>query len=148
MQVKLLKTSNDRRELSKTTSTVATLACKLKENTSILQPVIIVQGDISSYASVNYMYIPAFKRYYFVDNITACIGNILEFSGSVDVLNTYKNEIKNITTFIERQEKIYSPYILDSELPTRVNRFREKKNIGTVGESNDCYYLTVNNGGD
>ena len=71
----------------------------------------------------------------------------LEISMHVDVLKTYSSQIRSISTLILRQENVYSPYYEDKEALVRVNRFREKKNIGTVGGSDSNYYLTVNNGG-
>ena len=65
----------------------------------------------------------------------------------VDVLKTYASQIRSISTLILRQENVFSPYYEDKETLVRVNRFREKKNIGTVGGNDNNYYLTVNNGG-
>ena len=64
-----------------------------------------------------------------------------------DDLNTYKDDIRGITTLIERQENVYSPYFVDEEMLVRTTRFREKKNIGVIGGNIAYYYLTVNNGG-
>ena len=48
---------------------VAAPDCKLKENTSIMNPSIIITG-LDSWTTVNYAYIPDFRRYYFVQNVT------------------------------------------------------------------------------
>ena len=95
----------------------------------------------------NYAYIREWGRYYFVNDIVEMPAEQIQVSLHVDVLNTYKDNIRSITTLIERQENIYSPYFVDEEMLVRTTRFREKKNIGVIGGNTAYYYLTVNNGG-
>ena len=148
MTLELMNTSADKRYLSKSTSLVKKVTCKIKEGTSIINPTVII-GKLStnSIRKCNYAYISEFGRYYFINDITESTASQLAISMHVDVLNTYKSQIRSISTLILRQENIYSPYYEDKETLVRVNRFREKKNIGTVGGSDTNYYLTVNNGG-
>ena len=48
----------------------------------------------------NYCYIHDLNRFYFVEKITHCNGNIKTFHIKCDVLKTYANEIKNATAII------------------------------------------------
>lgn len=148
MTLELMNTSADKRYLSKSTSLVKKVTCKIKEGTSIINPTIII-GKMSakSIRKCNYAYISDFGRYYFINDIIETTANQLEISMHVDVLKTYASQIRSISTLILRQENVFSPYYEDKEALVRVNRFREKKNIGTVGGSDTSYYLTVNNGG-
>ena len=66
----------------------------------------------------------------------------LIFKCSVDVLYTYRNEIKRLKTYVERQENKYNKYIIDSEYPIRCERELELVNVGSVG-SEISYILTV-----
>ena len=148
MTLELMNTSADKRYLSKSASVVKKVTCKIKEGTSIINPTVIIgKMSASSIKKCNYAYISDFGRYYFINDIIETTASQLEISMHVDVLNTYKSQIRSISTLILRQENIYSPYYEDKEGLVRVNRVREKKNIGTVGGSNTSYYLTVNNGG-
>ena len=148
MTLELMNTSSDKRYLSKSTSLIKKVTCKIKEGTSIINPTVIIKKLSDGHIrKCNYAHISEFGRYYFINDITEAPANQLEISMHVDVLKTYSSQIRGISTLILRQENIYSPYYEDKEALVRVNRFREKKNIGTVGESDTNYYLTVNNGG-
>ena len=148
MTLELMNTSADKRYLSKSTSLVKKVTCKIKDGTSIINPIVIIgKMSASSIRKCNYAYISDFGRYYFINDIIETTGSQLEISMHVDVLKTYASQIRSISTLILRQENVYSPYYEDKETLVRVNRFREKKNIGTVGGADTNYYLTVNNGG-
>ena len=148
MTLELMNTSSDKRYLSKSTSLIKKVTCKIKEGTSIINPTVIIKKLSDGHIrKCNYAHISEFGRYYFINDITEAPANQLEISMHVDVLKTYSSQIRGISTLILRQENVYSPYYEDKEALVRVNRFREKKNIGTVGGSDTNYYLTVNNGG-
>ena len=148
MTLELMNTNADKRYLSKSTSLIKKVTCKIKEGTSIINPTVIIKKLSDGHIrKCNYAHISEFGRYYFINDITEAPANQLEISMHVDVLKTYASQIRGISTLILRQENIYSPYYEDKEALVRVNRFREKKNIGTVGGSDTNYYLTVNNGG-
>ena len=148
MILELMNTSADKRYLSKSTSLIKKVTCKIKEGTSIINPTVIIKKLSDGHIrKCNYAHISEFGRYYFINDITEAPANQLEISMHVDVLKTYSSQIRGISTLILRQENIFSPYYEDKEALVRVNRFREKKNIGTVGGADTNYYLTVNNGG-
>ena len=148
MTLELMNTSSDKRYLSKSTSLIKKVTCKIKEGTSIINPTVIIKKLSDGHIrKCNYAHISEFGRYYFINDITEAPANQLEISMHVDVLKTYAAQIRGISTLILRQENVYSPYYEDKEALVRVNRFREKKNIGTVGGADTNYYLTVNNGG-
>ena len=148
MKLTLMKTSSDKRDLSKSTTTIKTVNCKIKEGTSIINPTVIINKMSASHIKqCNYARITDFDRYYFITDIVETTANQLEISMHVDVLNSFKDDIRGITTLIVRQENVFSPYFVDEEMLVRTTRFREKKNIGVIGGNNAYYYLTVNNGG-
>ena len=149
MTLELMNTNADKRYLSKSTSLIKKVTCKIKEDTSIINPTVIIKKLSDGHIrKCNYAHISEFGRYYFINDITEAPANQLEISMHVDVLKTYASQIRGISTLILRQENIFSPYYEDKEALVRVNRFREKKNIGTVGGADTNYYLTVNNGGE
>ena len=151
MKVILYKSRADNRQLDKSSklSKVKTLDVHLKDDTSIIEPTLVCSLLSHAKLSVaNYLYIPDFGRYYFINNIVEKTGRVFEIACHIDVLQTYKDDIKAITALILRQERVYHPYIEDGELLVRNDRYFEKKNIGIVGNGADNYYLTVNNGGE
>ena len=71
--------------------------------------------------AANYAYIPEFNRYYFINDIISVRKNIWQLVMNVDVLMSFKNEIKNTNAFISRNEYDYDSDIYDRELPTKQN---------------------------
>lgn len=148
MNVTLMTTMSDKRELNKSLRTIGNADCHIKDGTSIIDPIIIIsKSTFDNVKQLNYAYIPDFNRYYFVNNVTVDTAQTMAIEMHVDVLYTYRAGIKNISTLIVRQENVYSDYLVDSMLPVRNNRFKIKRNVGEVGDGN-YYYLTVNGGGE
>lgn len=120
-----------------------TIDCQLKEPTNIMHPIIIVPYNISYV--VNYAYIPIFKRYYYVTDITYLTGNRIEAQFEVDVLATYKDNISSYSCFVERSASNYNLYMDD-------NLVSNTENIGPsspdrVGITNFQYPYDYGEGG-
>ena len=111
--IHLMVNTSSKEVLDKQTSTIRTVTGTLREGTSIVDPVIKIEGDLSEFTKCNYMYIPEFGRYYYVTDIKSVINNIVEFSAHVDVLNTYKDQIRSNVAIIHRQENDWNLYLND-----------------------------------
>ena len=72
------------------------------------------EEDVSNLLFCNYAYIPAFRRYYFVSDVTAITSKLFQLTLNVDVLMSFKDEILMNTALIARNENDYSPLITDS----------------------------------
>lgn len=107
--------------VAKSPTTLATLNGTLRDECSIIDPIITFEGDITQYALANYMYISQFKRYYFINNITSISQKLFEVSGHVDVLMSFKEQILNNTAIIQRQESNWNLYINDGSFMTYQN---------------------------
>ena len=94
--VLFLKNLSDKNEFGKKFATTSgdldalLLEGKLLFDQSIERPVMIINGNVSEY---NYMYIPEFKRYYFISDIEYKAGGIQYVHGEVDPLQSFKAEI-------------------------------------------------------
>ena len=117
IDVNLYVNSSPVEALSKTISGGLTYGCVLKEHTSILRPKILIatSDNITGY---NYMYIQAFGRYYFIDDIVSTNDGRWEISAHVDVLTTYETAIKSNSAVIKRSEQLYNLYLDDPEYKT------------------------------
>lgn len=147
MIVKFYATDSPKNQLYKALRPVAEKEVTWKSQTEITKPTIILKYEDSLLQS-NYCYIEKFNRYYYIDSIRLGLGNVLEVECSVDVLMSYADDIANISTIIDRQENVYSPYIRDNMLLTRCDRIVDKKNIGVIPtDGNYKIVLTVTNGG-
>lgn len=119
-----LQVNNSEKErLDKNITDIATISGTLREKTSLIDPVIVIEGDLSNYVNCNYMTIQAFNRSYFINNITSVSNNLFEISAHVDVLTTYKTQIRTNDAIIARQEKKWNLYLNDGVFKTYQNPF-------------------------
>lgn len=100
------------------------------------------------YLNCNFFYIPDYNLWYYRETVNEQMGDILKFIVHVDPLQSLKDYVNNLYTLIVRQENIYSPYMVDSKLPTRVNRVKDVKKIGQldVDQTGKCIVITVTGG--
>lgn len=83
----------------------------LKENCSIITPAILLDGyqftgrNYDNLFKFNYMYIEEFERYYFITDITLISNQLIEITGRVDVLESFKNDIYNMEGVLYRTNK-------------------------------------------
>lgn len=71
--------------------------------------------ECSEVPTFNYVYIKDFNRYYFVRSIVSVRQNLYEITCDVDVLMTYKEDIKKSYCVISRNQFYNNPYIIDSQ---------------------------------
>lgn len=141
--IKLQYNKSPINQVSKSVSDVLEVSGKLREDSSILNPVINIQADLADLTGVNYMYISAFgHRSYFVTDIRARLGGIVEISGRVDVLMTYKDDIRDSTGIISNQQKIYNLYINDGSFRVRADSSVLTKNFPS-GFTGSSYILAI-----
>lgn len=108
-------TSSEKRELDKTVSYSITLTGTLRNTSSVVDPVIIIDRSASTLALCNYMSIPTFGRYYFITDVIALSDNLCEVHGHCDVLSTYKTGIRSNRAIIGRsaQEGNWNLFLTD-----------------------------------
>lgn len=110
----LLQTNNsERNRVTKDLSTIATVTGTLKEETSIIDPVIKIECALADVTSCNYLTIASFGRSYFVNNIRSIREGLVEFTCHVDVLSSFADEIKANKAIIRRQENDWNLYLND-----------------------------------
>lgn len=100
-------------KLDKTLTTITTLTGTLKTETSIIDPVIIVEGALSNLKTCNYCAISEFGRSYFVNNIKSIRNNLIELTCHVDVVSTYKSQIRSQFAIVRKQENNWNLYLND-----------------------------------
>lgn len=103
MDIQLCVNSSENNSIGKKVSVQDIVSCKVKDTMSVERPVIMLEysGDMTN---VNYVYIPKFSRYYFVTDVIPMTGGRYELHCYVDVLESYKNQILNLTCIIDKQE--------------------------------------------
>ena len=103
------------------TSGHADLVCNLKDNTSVLAPVLEVafvglEPTDPMTEGYNYCYIDKFERYYFVTDWKYYRG-LWYASCTVDVLASYKTKIGALSKYVNRSASNYDLDLADSVYP-------------------------------
>lgn len=113
MQVKLWKNFSKKYNSTKQPddSLAVVKNATLKSPTSVESPTFILEGN-----DIDYNYVQALGHYYFVDNIILSANNIMELQCSQDLLATYKNNIGNYTTMVNRAASNYDLWLPDSQM--------------------------------
>lgn len=111
--VALQNNASPKNQLSKSVSGVLSVSGTLKDGTSVVDPVILVQAPLSTLVNANYMTIAAFGRSYFITDIRSIREGLVEISGHVDVLSTYASGIRGNRAVIYRQENDWNLYLDD-----------------------------------
>lgn len=95
----------------------------LKQGTSIIDPVIIVETNngVRGLAKGNYLYCGMFYRYYFITDIVAVSATLTEIHCHVDVLASFAGDIRENTAIVKRQEKQWNLYLNDGSLKVYQN---------------------------
>lgn len=85
----------------------------LRDAGDIGRPAVEVAGDASTY---NYMYIPGFGRYYYLDEPVRTVTGLTLLTGRVDVLMSFDTQIRACSTIAARTgQGMQNAYIPDTE---------------------------------
>lgn len=117
--------TSDTNVLDKMVGPIVEVTGTLRRESSIIRPIIEFEGTLPT--NCNYMTIPQFGRSYFVDDIISTGNNRFEIHAHVDVLTTYKNEIRACTGIIARQEFDWNLYVDDGVFKIYSNRILDIK---------------------
>lgn len=120
--------------VNKDISEIVSIQGTLRRGCSIIDPVITVQLDGNTVwrSGFNYIYIEAFSRYYYVTNIISVAGQIesttqvnpvglWDIHCHVDVLMSFKDQIKSQKAVVARQEAKYNLMLDDGIFMTYQN---------------------------
>lgn len=111
--ISLQRNNSERNRVTKDVENLMTVSGELKTETSIVDPVILIECDLSAVTGCNYVSIPTFGRSYFVNNIRSIRSGLVEFSCHVDVLSSFAEQIKQNTAIVRKQENNWNLYLND-----------------------------------
>lgn len=114
MQIQLYKDFNKRVNSTKIPAGVhfESVGVELKRPTNIINPVFVLT---SNYVNANYVYVPDWGRYYFVNDKVFGNNNLIELHCALDVLATYRSDILSYDAYVERTShpNYFNPDIRD-----------------------------------
>lgn len=124
-----------------------TLTIELKEQTSIINPQITVyKSTLTDVDKYNYVYIAKFSRYYFIRN-WHWLNGIWLADCEVDVLASYRDDIRGSTQYVLRSSSSFDGRIIDTLYPTDteidplINNATVRGAFATIADG--CYILGV-----
>ena len=120
-QIKLQINNSEKNAFTKSITDIVTLTGALRNESSIIDPTIIIEYDISNLTSCNYATIETFGRKYFVNNIKSIRNNLLELTLHCDVLSSFATQILSNTAIVYRQENQWNLYLNDGVFKTYQN---------------------------
>lgn len=113
MQVALMNNRSLPNVLNKTVSTTATYDAQMV--TAIDDKQIVVRValpyDAVNWKAINYMEVDG--AYYYIDSVKHIANGVAEINGSIDLLMTYRDAIKQLNVLAERSTSHGSPNITD-----------------------------------
>lgn len=119
--ISLQRNNSERNRVSKDVENIMTVSGELKTETSIVDPIILIECDLSDVTGCNYVSIPTFGRSYFVNNIRSIRTGLVEFSCHVDVLSSFAEQIKKNTAIVRKQENNWNLYLNDGSFKVYQN---------------------------
>lgn len=119
--IKLQRNNSPDNKLTKNITDIVEFSGELRNETSIIDPVILIETTMSNVKGCNYFTVPNFGRKYFIKNIRTIRNGLIEISGHCDVLSTYAKDIRECTGITRRQEKEYNLLLNDGSLKVYQN---------------------------
>lgn len=155
MQMVLYTNNSDNRTLSKSLTEISTVEMTLKNDTDIMNPVIILSGGYLPPAA-NYAYISTLSRYYYITGQRIIPGKMLEITLKEDVLMSWRVFLtQHAQVIAERSTNVPNKKLPDN-VPVLANRnviykkFNDSAGFfGSDKITSDtyCYILSVAAGG-
>ncbi len=113
MTATLYVNTSDNRYLSKSISSQGSVPAVLKEDTDLMQPVIILENS-AQVQQANYVYLDDFGRYYYIEDKTFSHQRMY-LSLRVDVLMSFAAGINNCDCIALRSTNKYNSYLNDAK---------------------------------
>lgn len=144
MTIDLYSNVSDNRDINKNISLISSgISYTLKDEECSFEHPIIVLTSSKFNKDCNYAYIPEYGRYYFVADKRFVRGGRIELHLEVDVLYTYREQIKQCVGIVKRSNSQGNDYLPDEMLKvTSQIRTNVYQSSGSFNSTLD-YVLTV-----
>lgn len=149
MTLALYENKSDEIVVEKKLSHIATYEGYLKNESSITKPSILIEGvfNIGNNINANYMYLPDYRRYYYITDIIQKRANLVQINARVDVLMSFKNELQNCSGIVKKQYSKNSLYLDDGSLKIYQDKYIICKEFPSGFPKGNDNYILVTAGG-
>ena len=144
----LQRNGSETNKVDKSLSDLLTLSGTLRAECSIIDPTFQVEADLANLTGCNYCSVQAFGRSYFVRNIISVRAGLVELVCHVDVLSSFKAQLRANTGVIRRSESssLYNLQLNDGSLVAYQDPYILTEPF-TNGFDGNCFILAVASGG-
>ena len=111
MVITAYKLAEDGHHIPKHFDLVTTLTGSVRGEITVETPIVRIEAPSADF---NYIYIPDFKRYYYVLDKAHVRTGIVDLVCKVDVLQSHYKEIIKCPMIAERSDSTYNPMIVDA----------------------------------
>ena len=149
MDIKLCNNASETNIINKRITDVHTVSgATIKGNLSYENPVIVLAYSDSIAHNINYMKITELNRCYFITDIINLTGGRYEIHGKVDVLESFKAQILQLSAIIDKQSNIsnVNMYLDDGSFMVENKEFNTVINF-PGGFNDGGEYILVTAGG-
>lgn len=96
----------------------------IKDNCSVMTPDFIVSASLADLARSNYLEVPIWGRFYYIDDLVTMPGGRVSIRCREDVLTSNAEQIGDLYAYLDRteQESDRAKYLADSSVPTELRR--------------------------
>lgn len=124
MTIGLYYNKSDKRRLNKELEAIATYNGYMKNESSIIDPVIYIEGafNIGNNINANYLHLPDYRRYYYIKDIIQVRANLVQIIATVDPLMSFKDEIKECSGIVKRGQNVSNTYLDDGSFKIYQNK--------------------------
>lgn len=134
MNILFYNTSSENNRIGKTLENETTLTGSFKTEIDVQDPVLEVNTNLMNF---NYCYIPDLNRYYFINKIEITRTNFFTVYLHIDVLETYKDEIKALKVVVSNSSggnPYYDGYISGVDVRTEYETKQFENNFDENGQ--------------
>lgn len=126
MQIILYQNDSEPEKVDKELTAALTLAGSLRNTSEVINPSILIAVNAGIVSGYNYAYIPLFDRYYYITDMTSNREGLTTITMRVDVLMSWRTQIRANRAVINHQESAGNLYLNDGTW------FHDSRNFYTV----------------
>lgn len=113
MQIILYQNDSEPEKVDKDLTAALTLAGSLRNTSEVINPSILIAVNAGIVSGYNYAYIPLFDRYYYITDMTSNREGLTTITMRVDVLMSWRTQIRANRAVINHQERAGNVYLND-----------------------------------
>ena len=142
MQITIFSGFSKEHNSTKQPSGGTVVNCYLKDDTSLINPVFVLD---SANFSVNY--VQWGSRYYFVDDVVSIRNSTVELHCSVDAMASWKSLIGASSQYVTRSASQYNPRVIDALYPCKAGETIDVTTLSNLDsdffDKDGCYVVGV-----